>query len=61
KSFVNIHRDGIPPEDLVSFSCITAEASLPATASVSTVLATARSLSLSLAPSLKLARSDRTK
>jgi hypothetical protein len=61
KSFVNVHRDGIPPEDLVSFSCVDVGASLPTTERVSTVLTTAGSLSLSLDSSLKLIRSDWTK
>jgi hypothetical protein len=60
KSIVNNHQDGIPLENLASFSCTDAGSSLPATASVSTVLTTAGSLSLSLVPSLKLARSDGT-
>ena len=58
KSFVNVHRDGIPPEDLASFSCLDAGTSLPVTERISTVLTTAGSLSLSPVPSLKLARSD---
>ncbi len=43
KSIVNVHWDGIPPEDLASFSCLNAGSSLPATESVSTVLTTAGS------------------
>jgi hypothetical protein len=41
KSFANVHRDGIPPEDLASFSCTDTEASPSVTESISTVLTTA--------------------
>jgi hypothetical protein len=61
KSFVDVHRDGIPPEDLASFSCTDAGTSLPATVSVSTVLTTAGSLSLISILSPKSERSDWTK
>jgi hypothetical protein len=47
KSFVYVHRDGIPLEDLASFSCTDAGTSLPTTESISTVFTTAGSLSLS--------------
>ena len=60
KSFVNVHRDGIPPEDLASFPCCNPSSSLPATESVSTVLTTAGSLSLILVLSPKLERFDWT-
>jgi len=43
KSIVNVHWDEIPPEDLASFSCLNVDSSLPATASISTVLTTAGS------------------
>jgi hypothetical protein len=56
KSIVNYHRDGIPPEDLASFSCADVGSSLPTTESVSTVLTTAGSSSLFPVSSLKLVR-----
>jgi hypothetical protein len=56
RGFVCHHRDGIPPTDLASFSCLVAEVSLPATERVFTVLATAGLLSPISASSPKLKR-----
>jgi hypothetical protein len=56
RNIVDYHRDGIPPVVLAFFSCVCVGASLPTTERVSTVLATAGSLSSFPDSSLKLRR-----